>query len=253
MGAVETDKETKRSEKKSWMEFAVMPLVLAFLAWWSTTSINREQQNQTKAVTDAQLESAELTASAQLQSAEKVARRENVLKALELFNQSILKGDPAARSLAVRLLPAIDPELGRALAAEIAAREKDPAVQKIAIEASKDAVRNEVASLVAAFTTPVRRTASMRLRHLHETGDAATKTEVVQQLVAAVLPEREPLSYRINLYIALTLSLLQSWTASDDARLVIAGLQKTQSYQDPTFKARVDGALEKYRRDSGAN
>lgn len=77
---------------------------------------------------------------------------------------------------------------------------------------------------------------------------AAEQPAVVRALIDALLDEDEALSFRRNLYIAMTLARMpEGWpgTAQDRARL--QALTQSHHYRDATFKRWVDAALQRQR------
>lgn len=74
------------------------------------------------------------------------------------------------------------------------------------------------------------------------------RKEIVTSLISSIVPEEDQTSYRINIYIALTLSLLkEGWIGTEQQRKAIEDLRGTSSYKkDSTFRGRVDDALKSY-------
>jgi hypothetical protein len=74
--------------------------------------------------------------------------------------------------------------------------------------------------------------------------------EIVTALVNAILPESNPWSYRVNLYISLTLGrIVPSWSGTQGQLELARSLVNTSSYKnDQTFRETVDRALKNYRR-----
>ncbi|HVF67660.1 MAG TPA: hypothetical protein VM914_08355 [Pyrinomonadaceae bacterium] len=103
-----------------------------------------------------------------------------------------------------------------------------------------------IAELVEKFKGPERRAASATLAELAKSRPA----DVVNALIAAILPPEDPMSYRENLYIALTLGRIEGgWRASDEQYRRVEGLRKTDNYSDPTFRTQVDAALKNFKKD----
>lgn len=94
--------------------------------------------------------------------------------------------------------------------------------------------------LISLFEGPERLLASNALVELY----SARPADVVSALVSAILPEADRRSYRVNLYIAYTLSRVPGgWMGTADQLGAVQALVNSRSYSDPTFKARVDEAL----------
>jgi hypothetical protein len=235
------------ADRKTWAELVIMPLVLAIVGTASTFFITRFQARHTDEMARAERDAAQVAADAQVRSAEWLARREQTLKVLEIFGVNILKNEPAARRLAVGMLPAIDSELGAVLAAEIAKSDTDPTVRDAASKVESAAIGGEIRELVASFSGTQRRSASTRLVSLYARGSLSVRRSIVDDLVAAVMPEGDPQSYRVNLYVALTLSLIRpAWSGTQEQKAVIESQRQTNNYADPTFRIRVDQALSNY-------
>lgn len=74
---------------------------------------------------------------------------------------------------------------------------------------------------------------------------AAERAAVVDALVAALQPPGEALSYRMNLYIAVTLMRMPGgWPGTPAQRQAVQALSRTPEYQDSTFRRRVDAAVQ---------
>jgi hypothetical protein len=57
-------------------------------------------------------------------------------------------------------------------------------------------------------------------------GDEGRRKEVVASLINSIVTEEDPMSYRINIYIAATLSLLkEGWIGTKQQRKAIEDLQ----------------------------
>lgn len=68
--------------------------------------------------------------------------------------------------------------------------------------------------------------------------------ELAIALIGAILEPSDRRSYRVNVYIALTLARLPGgWPSDADPLGKVAALQETANYDDPTFEKRVDEAL----------
>lgn len=71
---------------------------------------------------------------------------------------------------------------------------------------------------------------------------------VVDALIKAILPEDDRKSYRVNIYIVLTLSQLRpNWVGVEEQKNRVAALQNTDNYKDATFSLRVNQALNNFR------
>jgi hypothetical protein len=94
---------------KQVLEIVLMPLVVAAVGSGATFFITRYQTLNSERV-----------AAAQLANSERIARSDRELKALELFSRMIASKEERERSLAVRLLGAVDPELAGRLGNAVA-------------------------------------------------------------------------------------------------------------------------------------
>lgn len=103
------------------------------------------------------------------------------------------------------------------------------------------AMGNAVA-LTELFRGAERLAASNRLLELYpENSDA-----VVEALRAAILPDGDPASYRVNLYIAYTIARISQPKCTGPMNSLVnrvAKLRTTSSYRDATFRRRVDEAV----------
>jgi hypothetical protein len=100
---------------------------------------------------------------------------------------------------------------------------------------------SRIESLVKLFSGEYRKTASKALLKLFKQNEE----QVVHSLINGIVNQNDPNFYRINLYIAYTLSKTPSkWSGTEQQINQLKKLQATQSYeQDKTFKKRVDEAL----------
>lgn len=98
--------------------------------------------------------------------------------------------------------------------------------------------------LVRLFPGSERGIASRQLVTLYST----QPKEVVDALIGALLPASDPRSYRVNLYVAYTLAKIQpSWSGTAEQLKAIQSLTQQANYLDPTFRQRVDEAIERFR------
>ena len=97
-------------------------------------------------------------------------------------------------------------------------------------------------NLVNQLTSAERLLVSNRLIEMYK----QNKTEVLNALINAILPESDKNSYRSNLYIAFTLGRIPGgWEGTDDQARAIEQLKGHRNYRDPTFKKWVDASLDK--------
>lgn len=86
-----------------------------------------------------------------------------------------------------------------------------------------------------------------RLAERHAAADANEQTRIVDMVIAAIIPPREDPErrYRVNLYIALTISRMTSGALTKpEQREALIGLRNTPEYrEDPTFRDNVDRAI----------
>ncbi|HMG73870.1 MAG TPA: hypothetical protein VK582_10245 [Pyrinomonadaceae bacterium] len=102
---------------------------------------------------------------------------------------------------------------------------------------------SEIADLIGKFNGPDRLSASKRLGELYP----QSKDKVVGSLIEALLPATDDRSYRVNLYVALTLGRIRpAWEGTAEQEKKIEELRTTPNYNDPTFKARVIEAVANY-------
>jgi len=111
-------------------------------------------------------------------------------------------------------------------------------------ESSVPPAMEKPADLVALFPGPDRGLASNRLVMLYD----SQPDRVVEALVNGILPPSDPRSYRVNLYVAYTLARINSaWSGSRQQFDSVHSLTRFGSYSDPTFKLRVDQAIEHFK------
>jgi hypothetical protein len=106
---------------KSWLEIVLLPIVIAGVGVFST-----------QLITHAQLESAERIARANTDSADSRAKSEQQIKVLEIFSDQIKSENISKRMVAVRMLGALDSQLGEKLARAVADSDPAPEVKRIA-------------------------------------------------------------------------------------------------------------------------
>ncbi|HEX7333937.1 MAG TPA: hypothetical protein VF290_20705 [Pyrinomonadaceae bacterium] len=100
----------------------------------------------------------------------------------------------------------------------------------------------KIPSLIAQFTGDNRRNASDQLVGMY----SQNKTGVVEALINAILSSG-PDSYRVNLYIARTLGLIEpNWEGTSDQFQKLTELRDTPDYKDKTFRTWVDQAIARY-------
>ena len=233
------------ADTKKWFEVLLTPLAVALVGVVGTCSITTYQARHSEKMIETHINSAEKLAAAQIRSAELRAKGDQGIKALEIFSQKIFSEAEEDQVFAVKLLRAVAPEIGGTIASAIAdLKEGNIAVQKEAIRVAMEATQAEINDLISRLASSERRKASNQLIRIYENGNEDTQAQVIKALIAALLPERDPWSYRVNIYVARTLGrLTPNWTASLDQINRIKMLQKSASYKDPTFKDRVNEAL----------
>lgn len=165
------------AKKKTLKEIVIMPLVPTLIGTGSTYFITQYQQKHTEQVSLAQRGAAATLARAQIESAEKLSRDQHAIKVLEIFGEKIVDGDAEVRKRAVRLLPAVGSEVGRKLAEAIEKFDSDEGVKQAAKRVKEEALAKEIRGLIEAFSGPLRRSASSKLRTLYEQGDEGKKRD----------------------------------------------------------------------------
>ncbi len=232
------------SEKKSLFEIVLMPLALAVVGGAGTYFITDFQAKHAAVLAQAQRDAAQELAQAQIESAEQIAQRDQAVKVLELYQDRIDSDDPEKRKIALQLLLLVDPVLGKALAEEIERTDESGVVREEARKVKKEVATEEVEELIGRFNGPDRLRASNRLLAIYRQGDEASQDAMVEALINALLPADDSRSYRVNIYIVLTLSRLEpAWRATAHQLQAIENLKKTTNYKDSTFKRRVDEAI----------
>jgi hypothetical protein len=116
-----------RETRQTWFEVLITPIVIAVVGALGTFVVTREQDRHASELKDAEIRSARQISDAQLQSSKEIvlaqlanakdaARSAQEVKLLEIFAQQIASNDEVVRLAAVRLLGAVDAELGAKLA-----------------------------------------------------------------------------------------------------------------------------------------
>jgi len=117
------------SNKKSFIEVVLMPLVIALVGIGGTYFLTTQQGKNAKTSKDAQLE-----------STRELAEADRQVKILEIFAEKVASNDQQERILALRLLDALDPALAEKLAsAVVAAEPEESEVRKVADEVALEA------------------------------------------------------------------------------------------------------------------
>jgi len=106
---------------KSWLEIFLLPIVVTVVGVFSA-----------QLITHAQLESGERIARSNTESADSRAKSEQQIKILEIFSDQIKSENISKRKVAVRLLGALDSELGEKLARAVLDSDPAPEVKEIA-------------------------------------------------------------------------------------------------------------------------
>ena len=102
----------------------------------------------------------------------------------------------------------------------------------------------DLEELIKNFKGPDRLIASNQLVALYE----QTPDAVVNALIKNILEADDELSYRVNLYIAFTLSRIKSgWKGTEEQKNKLIKLTNTQNYHDETFKRRIDEAINNWQ------
>lgn len=73
--------------------------------------------------------------------------------------------------------------------------------------------------------------------------DPEAKPRVVNALIVGIVGDKEENPYLKNLYIAYTLANIKDWNSSEYGK--VCNLKKSKNYNDPTFKMRVNNAINK--------
>ena len=105
---------------------------------------------------------------------------------------------------------------------------------------------NNIKKLIDDFKGENRKKISKQLADLY----SKTKNNIIiEGLINSILPEDDDWSYRVNLYIVVTLELIDPyWKGTPEQFEKINNLKQTRNYNDKTFKKRVDGAISNYQR-----
>ena len=237
--------KSKNNENKTILEIVLMPLVVALIGIIGTYLITSSELKSSENIANAQIESSENIANAQIESSEKKSKAEQQLKILEIFGDKITSNNIKERLLAVRLLGSVDPELSGKLAKAISQDEnEDKQVREDAKDVAKNSVSLEINNLINKFSGNERLIASNRLIELYD----KNQKKVIEALIEGILPEDNKWSYRVNLYIVLTLSQIKpKWIGTNEQKEIIVALKNTRNYKDSTFKKRVDEAIKNYQ------
>jgi len=116
------------SERKSWIEVGLMPLVVAVVGIVGAHLITRQQEENARTLSDAQLSSARELAAADRQ-----------VKILEIFAEKVTSPDQGERMLALRLLRSVDGDLAQKLATAVLEGEPvESEVRKVADEIAQE-------------------------------------------------------------------------------------------------------------------
>ncbi len=143
MSNTEDNKSKTDPPRKTFLEIALMPIVVALLGSGATFAITTYQTRTAKDIADAQRA-----------SAERIAVSDRQLKALELFSRMIVSEKETEKEMAVRLLTAVDAELARQLTASIEANPTfSPNIKKEAQAVAKIVPRGYAFPVVGSFRT----------------------------------------------------------------------------------------------------
>jgi hypothetical protein len=96
--------------------------------------------------------------------------------------------------------------------------------------------------LIKKFTTSERKNASLTLSELANK-DPEANPLVVKGLIVGIVGDKEENAYLKNLYIAYTLAKINDWNSSEYGK--VCNLKTSKNYNDPTFKMRVNNAINK--------
>jgi len=103
---------------------------------------------------------------------------------------------------------------------------------------------SKIQDLISQLNGEDRLGASKRLVELY----AQNKDGVVKSLIKNILASGDPRSYRVNLYIAVTLGHIDPyWEGIGEQKTELEKLRGTANYGDPTFHAWVEKAIANYR------
>ncbi|TRU93126.1 MAG: hypothetical protein EWV76_00230 [Microcystis novacekii Mn_MB_F_20050700_S1] len=120
------------------------------------------------------------------------------------------------------------------------AQEQATSISKL----KSDKVTIQIEDLIKKFTTSKRKTASLTLSELANK-DPEAKPRVVNALIGGIVGDNDNKenAYLKNLYIAYTLGKINDWNSSEYGK--VCDLKKSKNYNDPTFKMRVNNAINK--------
>jgi hypothetical protein len=118
------------------------------------------------------------------------------------------------------------------------AQEQATSISKL----KSDKVTIQIEDLIKKFTTSERKTASLTLSELANK-DPEAKPLVVNALIGGIVGDKEENAYLKNLYIAYTLANIKDWSSPQYQK--VCDLKKSKNYNDPTFKMRVNNAINK--------
>lgn len=117
------------TEKKTWIEIILMPIVVASVGMVGTYLITSQQEENARTVGDAQLK-----------SAVELAFADRQIKVLEIFSEKIASTDQEQRILALNILRAVDPDLASKLALAVSEAEPQASrVKEVAQQVAKEA------------------------------------------------------------------------------------------------------------------
>ncbi|NCR07574.1 MAG: hypothetical protein GPI95_03995 [Microcystis aeruginosa LG13-11] len=120
------------------------------------------------------------------------------------------------------------------------AQEQATSISKL----KSDKVTIQIEHLIQKFTTSERKTASLTLSELANK-DPEAKPLVVKALIGGIVGDNDNKEnpYLKNLYIAYTLANIKDWSSPQYQK--VCNLKTSKNYNDPTFKMRVNNAINK--------
>jgi hypothetical protein len=120
------------------------------------------------------------------------------------------------------------------------AQEQATSISKL----KSDKVTIQIEDLIKKFTTSERKTASLTLSELANK-DPEAKPLVVNALIGGIVGDNDNKEnpYLKNLYIAYTLANIKDWSSPQYQK--VCNLKTSKNYNDPTFKMRVNNAINK--------
>lgn len=118
------------------------------------------------------------------------------------------------------------------------AQEQATSISKL----KSDKVTIQIEDLIKKFTTSERKTASLTLSELANK-DPEANPLVVKALIVGIVGDKEENAYLKNLYIAYTLGKIKDWSSPQYQK--VCNLKTSKNYNDPTFKMRVNNAINK--------